>query len=117
MRTTRSRYKRTIMVAIGAFVLFTITAFSIPQESGGNISVRRAGRGPERPVTIPVTIRLRQSQPQKEVQLVDLVVRDDRGEQPTISIRRLSTTPLPVAALVQDDLVSSVSNKSRTIPD
>lgn len=117
MSKRKARYRRSITVAIGALALFTNTAFSLPQEHGGGISVRRAGRGPERPVTIPVTIRLRQPRSQQEVQLVDLVVREDGDEQPSISIRSLATTPLSVAVLVQDDLVSSVSNEIRTIAD
>lgn len=110
-------YTRATVVAIGAIVLLTSTSFSLPQERGGRVFVRKASGGSEKPVTIPVTVRVRQSRPQKEVQLVDLVVREDGEEQPSISIRSLATTPLSVAVLVQDDLVSSVSNEIKTIAE
>jgi VWFA-related protein len=104
-------------VAISTILLLTSTVFSLPQERDGRVFVRSSSGGSEKPVTIPVTVRVRQSQPKKEVQLVDLVVREDGEEQPSISIRSLATTPLSIAVLVQDDLVPSVSNEIKTIAE
>lgn len=117
MSNIRVSYKRSAVAALGVLILLMSTSLSLPQEPGGSISVRRPGRAPEKPVTIPVTIRVRHSDPQKEVQLVDLIVREDGDEQPPISIRSLATTPLSFAVLVQDDLVSSVSNEIKTIAE
>ena len=116
MKKVKAGHRRSVLVALSAVVLFTTIGFSSPQERGA-ISVRRAGREPEKPVTIPVTVRVRQSRPQQEVQLVDLVVREDGDEQPTISVRSLATTPLSVAVLIQQDLVPSVSNEIGTIAE
>ena len=110
-------YSRAAGVAISAILLLASTVFSLPQERDGRVFVRNASSGSEKPVTIPVTVRVRKSQPKKEVQLVDLVVREDGEEQPSISIRSLATTPLSIAVLVQDDLVSSVSNEIKTIAE
>jgi VWFA-related protein len=117
MSCNKNNYGRLAMAILAGLTLLLCTASSLPQEAGGRISVRTPGRAPEKPVTIPVTIRVRQSNPQKEVQLVDLIVREDGDEQPSISIRSLSTTPLSFAVLVQDDLVSSVSNEIKTIAE
>lgn len=117
MNKTTLSYRTKAVVAFGVVVLLTSSAFSFSQDVGGRISVRRAGRGPERPVTIPVTVRARQSRPHKEVRLVDLIVREDGDEQVHISIRSLDTAPLSIAVLVQDDLVSSVSNEIKTIAE
>jgi len=108
---------RTLVAALGLIFSFSSAAISRAQEPGGNISVRRPGRGPEKPVTIPVTIRVRQTNPPKEVQSVDLVVHEDGDEQSSISIRSLADAPLSFAVLVQDDLVSSVSNEIKTIAE
>lgn len=112
-----STYRRATVVAISAIFLLTSPVLSLPQERDGKVFVRNASGGPEKPVTIPVTVRVRKSQTKKEVQLVDLVVREDGEEQPSISIRSLATTPLSIAVLVQDDLVSSVSNEIKTIAE
>jgi VWFA-related protein len=117
MRSFRKSRKPSIYAALGVLIVLLSTSLSLPQEPGGSISVRRPGRAPEKPVTIPVTIRVRQSNPQKEVQLVDLIVREDGDEQPPISIRSMATTPLSFAVLIQDDLVSSVSNEIKTIAE
>jgi VWFA-related protein len=117
MSCNTSDLRRVAIVVLAVGILLTSTALSLPQEAGGRISVRQPGRAFERPVTIPVTVRVRHSNPRKEVQLVDLVVREDGDEQPSISIRSLSTTPLSFAVLVQDDLVSSVSNEIKTVAE
>ena len=76
---------------------------------------RRAQRqGQERPVTVPVTIRVRD--PQKEIQ-VDFIAREDGEMQDIISIRRPTEVPLTIAILIQDDLESSVSTHTREIAD
>jgi len=117
MRSIRKSHKRSTFAALGVLIVLLSTSLSLPQEPSGSISVRRPGRAPEKPVTIPVTIRVRQSNPQKEVQLVDLIVREDGDEQPPISIRSMATTPLSFAVLIQDDLVSSVGNEIKTIAE
>jgi len=73
-------------------------------------------RGPAKPVTVPVTIRLRDSKP-VEMRIVDYLLREDGEMQTILSQRTPSESPLTLAILFQDDLVSSVSNEARTVAD
>jgi VWFA-related protein len=71
-------------------------------------------RGPAKPVTVPVTIRLRDSKP-VEMRIVDYLLREDGDMQTILSQRTSQESPLTLAILFQDDLVSSVSVEARTI--
>lgn len=71
-----------------------------------------------RPVTIPITVRRKGGRPQREeIQPVDLTVREDGEDQRILSIRSIESTPLSLAVLIQDDLVSPVSNEIKGIGD
>jgi VWFA-related protein len=72
-------------------------------------------RGGAKPVTIPVTIRLREPKREVEMRFVDYVLREDGEEQTILSIRKPSENPITLAILIQDDLVSSVSNEAKGI--
>jgi hypothetical protein len=75
----------------------------------GDASARKAKRGPARPVTIPVGIKVKGDKSQ-ELQLLDLTVTEDGETQQMLSIRSTYTnSPMSLAVLIQDDLVSSVS--------
>lgn len=73
-------------------------------------------RGPAKPVTVPVTIRIRDSKP-VEMRIVDYLLREDGDMQTILSQRTSIESPLTLAILFQDDLVSSVSNEARTIAE
>lgn len=73
-------------------------------------------RGPAKPMTVPVTIRLRDSKP-VEMRIVDYLLREDGEMQTILSQRTPTESPLTLAVLFQDDLVSSVSVEARTIAD
>jgi len=71
-----------------------------------------------RTVTIPITVRQRGVRgPQAELTPIGvLTVREDGEEQKILSIRALGTdTPISVAILVQDDVVTSISNEIRAL--
>jgi VWFA-related protein len=75
-------------------------------------------RGGVRSVTIPITIRHKGSDAaQRELQQVgDLTVREDGEEQKILSIRAYGTeTPISVAILIQDDVVTSISNEIKPL--
>ncbi|PYS44358.1 MAG: hypothetical protein DMF71_03865 [Acidobacteria bacterium] len=74
-------------------------------------------RGPAKPITVPVTIRVRKSAPEVEMRIVDFLLREDGEQQTILSIRRPVENPLSLAILIQDDLVSSVGNEIRGIAD
>ena len=75
-------------------------------------------RGGVRSVTIPITIRQRGGDAvQRELQQVgDLTVLEDGDEQKILSIRAYGTeTPISVGILIQDDVVSSISNEIKAL--
>src|SRR5919106_6797837 len=91
------------------FVLLPASQLSAGQ--GGS----RRSRGAPRPVTIPVTIKV--NQPETEIRVVDLLVREDGEVQSLLSIRGPADNPVTLAVLLQDDLVSSIANEARGVAD
>ena len=74
----------------------------------------RAGvaRREVRTVTIPVTVRLPENSAQDELQyLGNLEVFEDGERQEILATRAAPRSPLTLAVLIQDDLVSSVANE------
>jgi VWFA-related protein len=89
-----------------------ICAAAWTQEARGQRGVRS--------VTIPITIRHRgETAAQRELQQIgELTVREDGEEQKILSIRAYGTeTPISVAILIQDDLVSSIGNEIKGLGD
>jgi VWFA-related protein len=73
-----------------------------------------------RPVTIPLTIRLKNKTAPRELELqtVDLSVIEDGDPQTILSIRAIGTnSPINLAVLVQDDVVSSIALEMRSLAD
>ena len=68
-----------------------------------------------RPVTIPVTVRVKGIKPEPELQMIDLIVTEDGDPQTPLSFRVKSDSPLTLAVLIQDDVVSSISNEIKTL--
>lgn len=80
-----------------------------PLPTQGDSSSRKMKRGSARPVIVPVGIKIRGTKPQ-ELQLLDLNVSEDGDAQSMLSIRSIYTnSPMAIAILIQDDLVSTVS--------
>jgi VWFA-related protein len=79
-------------------------------------STRNDLRRDVRAVTIPVTLRLPERAPQTEVRyLEDLQIFEDGERQEILAMRGAGRSPLTLAVLIQDDLVSSMSNEIRGI--
>jgi VWFA-related protein len=72
-------------------------------------------RGAPKPVTVPVTIKVKK--PEVEIRVVDLMVREDGEVQSLLSIRRPSDSPITLAVLLQDDLVSSIGTEAKGIAE
>jgi VWFA-related protein len=71
-----------------------------------------------RPMTIPISIRVKGIKPEPELQMIDLTVTEDGEPQTVLSIRAIGTnSPLTLAVLIQDDLVSSIGNEIRPLRD
>ena len=83
----------------------------------GGQSDQRDGRrsGAARPVTVPVTIRVRGPRREFEMRFVDYILKEDGELQTTLSMRKPSENPMTLAILVQDDLVTSISTEARGI--
>ncbi|MDT7688447.1 MAG: hypothetical protein QOJ70_1221 [Acidobacteriota bacterium] len=83
-------------------------------DAAGRAEVRRDVRT----VTIPVTLRLPERAPQSEVRyLEDLQVFEDGERQEILAMRGEGRSPLTLAVLIQDDLVSSMSNEIKGIAE
>jgi VWFA-related protein len=81
-------------------------------------SAHGEGRRDVRTVTIPVTVRLPERAPQTEVRyLDDLQVFEDGEKQEILATRGAGRSPLTLAVLIQDDLVSSLSSEIKGIAD
>jgi VWFA-related protein len=71
---------------------------------------------PSRPVTIPISIKLRGQDREPELQLVDLTVAEDGEAQTVASIRAFGASfPITLMVLVQDDVLPPVGNEIRSI--
>lgn len=111
MKTLRRLYP---ILSLLALALMTQTAFGQPP-TPTNINGGAPSRGPGRPVTIPLTIRLNA---EEELQNIDLTVSEDGEPQTILSIRAIGTnSPITLAVLVQDDVVSSVGNEIKPLAE
>jgi VWFA-related protein len=108
---------RNLAVAL-PFVLAcaALAADTRAQKKDGGNGGRAEARRDVRTVTIPVTLQLPERQQQAEVSyLDDLQVFEDGERQEILAIRGAGRAPLTLAVLIQDDLVSSVSNEIKGI--
>jgi len=112
MKTLRRLHPILLQLAITVgFALFCSTAFGQPQSIAGNGEARGSGK----PVTVPVTIRVKE---ETELQNIDLSIHEDGEPQTIISVRGIGTnTPISLAVLIQEDLVPSVGNEIRDLAD
>jgi VWFA-related protein len=92
-----------------------LTQASVQAQSQNGITADAAGTS-ARPITIPLTIRVKGSTPEQEIRMVDLSVTEDGDPQKILYIRAMgSNSPITIAVLIQDDLVSSVSNEIKPL--
>lgn len=77
----------------------------------------RTARGNVRTVTIPITIKPKQKRLSEELRVVDLAVREDGQQRQNLSIRTATNSPLSLAILIQDDLVSSIGNEIKPLSE
>jgi VWFA-related protein len=101
-------------------LLLVCASATLPAYAQGRTDVagRAEVRRDVRTVTIPVTLRLPERAPQSEVHyLDDLQIFEDGERQEVLAMRGEGRSPLTLAVLIQDDLVSSMSNEIRGIGD
>lgn len=110
MKTLRRLYP--ILCLLALTLMGQAASAQPPQNIDGGVPAR----GPGRPVTIPLTIRMTSDEAIPELQNIDLTVREDGEPQTILSIRGVGTnSPITVAVLIQDDLVPSVANEIKSI--
>lgn len=114
MKTLRRLHLIALQLSIiVGFALLSSSAFAQPQSVAGN----GTSRGPGKPVTVPVTIRV-QEEAEFELQNIDLSVSEDGEPQTIISIRGFGTnSPITLAVLIQEDLVPSVGNEIKDLAE
>jgi VWFA-related protein len=82
-------------------------------QSPGRINAESARA---RPMTIPLTIKINGSEPEPELRMIDLTVSEDGEPQTILSIRAMGTnSPITLAVLIQDDVVSSIANEIKPL--
>ena len=106
------------IVLLGSLSLPISLSASIPSAVTLQSGRSDATRGPAKPVVIPVTIFTRGTRQEPELQTIDLNVIEDGEPQENLSVRAIGTnSPITMAVLIQDDLVSSVANDTRSIAE
>lgn len=112
MKTLRRLHLTVLQLyIIVGLAVFTSSAFGQPQSITGD----GATRGPGKPVTVPVTIRVKE---ETELQNIDLSIHEDGEPQTIISLRGIGTnSPITLAVLIQEDLVPSVGNEIKDMAE
>jgi len=82
-----------------------------------SINSTNAPHGPGRPVTIPVTIKLKENTEVEELQNIDLTISEDGEPQTIISLRGFGNSPVTLAILIQEDVAPSVGTEIRALAD
>jgi len=100
------------------FLLFLVGLVTVlPQAYSQNPEPKQKVRT----VTIPISIftkkELKENQAEEFVQADRLIVKEDKEEQQILSIRSVSTSPLSIALVVQDDLTSNFNLQIKDIQD
>jgi VWFA-related protein len=123
MSDPKKRIAGVILIATLFCMAAGLKASAQPRSSqvdGDERAVKVQEKGSVRTVTIPITVRQRGANAaQQELQNIGiLTVFEDGEEQKILSIRALGTdTPISVAVLIQDDVVSSISNEISALKD
>ena len=113
MKTLQQLYRIFSLVGL---LLMSGTAFGQPPTQ--NVDGGAPPRGTGKPVTIPLTIRMSSDEAVLELQSIDLTVSEDGEPQQILSIRGMGTnSPITLAVLIQDDLVSSVANEIKSLKE
>lgn len=118
MKTLRRLHLIVLQLAIAAgFGLLSQSAAGQPPSGQPQNMSGPSHSGPGKPVTVPVSIRIKE-QEEVELQNVDLTVSEDGEPQTIISLRGIGTnSPITLAVLIQEDLVPSVGNEVKAMAE
>ena len=96
--------------------LFAALAVIAQPVFGQAQSVDGTNGSPGRPVTIPLTVRVKGEE--TELQNIDLTVSEDGEPQTILSLRGIGTnSPITLTVLIQEDLVPSVASDIKSLAD
>jgi len=101
--------------------LSLVVGFALMSQSAlgqaASVNSNGAPPAPGKPVTIPLTIRVKE-ETEFELQNIDLTISEDGEPQTIISLRGIGTnSPITLAVLIQEDLVPSVSNEIKALAE
>src|SRR5262245_43254045 len=111
MKTLRRLHPFALWLSLAlSLAVFTQSAFGQTPAVVGD----GASRGPGKPVTVPVTITIKEES-ELELQNIDLTISEDGVPQTIISIKSIGTnSPITLAVLIQEDL-PSVGNEIKSL--
>lgn len=110
-----------LIVALMALVVFVPSTLGQRNiEPVVNDDAARNKKGPDqvRAVVIPITPHIRdikRAQNEEFITIGEITIKEDGEERKVLSIRGIGTTPLALAILIQDDVVSSIANEIKGI--
>lgn len=104
-----------ILCLVGLLLIMTGAAYGQPPTQ--NVDGGTPPRGPGKPVTIPLTIRMSSEGTTPELTNIELTVSEDGEPAQIISIRAIPNSPITLAVLIQDDLVPSVANEIKSLAE
>jgi VWFA-related protein len=106
-----------IVLQLSLVVGLALMSQSALGQAPNSINGNGAARGSGKPVTIPLTIRVKEAT-EFELQNIDLTISEDGEPQTIISLRSIGTnSPIALAVLIQEDLVPSVSNEIKALAE
>src|SRR5215213_6283118 len=115
MKTLRSL--QLFVLQLSLTLGFAVMSQSALAQAPGSPSGVSTSGSPGKPMTIPLTIRIKE-ETEFELQNIDLTVSEDGEPQTIISLRGIGTnSPITLALLIQEDLVPSVSNEIKSLAD
>ena len=117
MRLTRELKSLSVVLSLFAVIgTAAVRCKAQPQTTGLSSTPGTPGR----PVTVPLTVRVKEADRDRELELqnIDLTVSEDGEPQTVLSIRGLGTSsPMTLALLIQEDLVPSVGNEIKPLAE
>src|SRR6266581_5742394 len=109
---------KVMMMKIKLLLVVTVFLFLNTSSASTQSQPDKSGRGGSaKPVTVPVTIRVRERKAGVEMRFADYLLREDGDIQTSLSIRSREDSPMWLAILIQDDLVSSISNETKGLAE
>src|ERR1051325_3547891 len=106
-----------IVLQLSLVVGFALMSQSAAGQAPNSINGNGSARGSGKPVTIPLTIRVKE-ETEFELQNIDLTISEDGEPQTIVSLRSIGTnSPITLAVLIQEDLVPSVSNEIKPLAE